>query len=98
VLGARIDRLAPSEKALLQTASVVGRQFSRRVVAAVSGLSEREVEAGLRTLVNGELVYPVAAYPEEEYTFKHALTEEVAYRSQLTRQRARLHVAVARAL
>jgi adenylate cyclase len=98
VLGARIDRLAPAEKALLQTASVVGRQFSRRVVAAVSSLSGGDVEAGLRTLVDAELVYRTAAHPEEEYTFKHALTEEVAYHSQLNKQRARTHAAVADAL
>ncbi|HEY3239914.1 MAG TPA: AAA family ATPase, partial [Acidimicrobiia bacterium] len=98
VLGARIDRLAPSEKILVQTAAVVGRQFSRRVVGRVSGLSEPDLKAGLRTLVDAELVYQAGAYPEEEYTFKHALTEEVAYGSQLAKQRARTHVAVARAV
>jgi adenylate cyclase len=98
VLGARIDRLAPSEKRLLQTAAVVGRQFSRRVVGQVSELSESELTAALRNLVDAELVYQAAAYPDEEYAFRHALIEEVAYRSQLAKQRARTHAAVARAL
>jgi class 3 adenylate cyclase/tetratricopeptide (TPR) repeat protein len=98
VLSARIDRLAPSEKRLVQTAAVVGRQFSRPVVGRVSGLSESDLTAALRTLVDAELVYQAAAYPEEEYTFKHALTEEVAYGSQLAKQRVRTHAAVARTL
>ncbi|MCA1844925.1 MAG: AAA family ATPase, partial [Actinobacteria bacterium] len=98
VLGARIDRLAPSEKMVLQAASVVGRQFSRRVVAAVSAQSEGDVEAALRVLVDAELIYQTVPGPDEEYTFKHALTEEVAYHSQLTKQRVRTHAAVARAL
>jgi adenylate cyclase len=98
VLAARIDRLPPPEKALLQTASVVGRQFSRRVITTVAGLSDDEVDADLRTLIDAELIYRTAAGPDDEYTFKHALTEEVAYGSQLARQRGRTHAAVARVL
>jgi class 3 adenylate cyclase/tetratricopeptide (TPR) repeat protein len=98
VLSARIDRLGPSEKTVVQTAAVVGRQFSRSVVGAVCGLSEKEVTAALRTLVDAEFVYRTASYPEDEYTFKHALTEEVAYGSQVARHRTRTHAAVARAL
>jgi adenylate cyclase len=98
VLGARIDRLPERDKALLQTAAVVGRQFSRRVVGRVSGLAEPDLDAALRTLVEAELVYETAVFPEVEYTFKHGLTEEVAYNSQLARRRARIHTAVAEAL
>ncbi len=98
VLAARIDRLSPRDKALLQTAAVVGRQFSRRLLSAVTGVADQDLEAALRTLVEAELIYEAAAYPEEEYTFKHALVEEVAYGSQLARRRARVHVAVAEAL
>ena len=98
VLAARIDRLSERDKALLQTAAVIGRQFSRRVVGRVSGLADDELDGALRTLVEGELVYETATYPEEEYTFKHALTEEVAYGSQLAKRRARIHAAVAGAL
>jgi adenylate cyclase len=98
VLGARIDRLRPADKHLLQTAAVVGRQFSRRVVGVVAGLPETELDAALASLVDAELVYGAATYPDEEYIFKHALTEEVAYGSQLARSRAASHAAVATAL
>ncbi len=98
VLAARIDRLFERDKALLQTAAVVGRQFSRRLVGRVSGLADHELDAALRTLVEADLIHEAAVYPEDEYAFKHALTEEVTYRSQLARRRARVHVAVARAL
>ena len=99
VLAARIDRLPERDKALLQTAPVIGRQFSgppgrpgRRPAPT------HELEAALRSLVDAEFVYETATYPEEEYAFKHALTEEVAYRSQLAKHRARTHAAVAGAL
>jgi class 3 adenylate cyclase/tetratricopeptide (TPR) repeat protein len=97
VLEARIDRLADAEKAVLQTASVIGREFSepvlRRVVDAEAGLS-----AALAALVEAELIYEQTLYPDIEYAFKHPLTQEVAYASQLSERRARTHSAVARAL
>ncbi|MCA1843577.1 MAG: hypothetical protein LC792_10410, partial [Actinobacteria bacterium] len=98
VLTARMDRLSERDKTLLQTAAVIGRQFSRQVVGRVSDLAEDQLEAALRTLVEAEFVYETAGGVEEEYTFKHALTEEVAYSSQLTRRRTRIHAAVARTL
>ena len=98
VLAARIDRLPEREKSLLQTASVIGRQFPGPLAGRVAGLADHEREAALRSLVEGEFVYETATYPEDEYAFKHALTEEVAYRSQLAKHRARTHAAVARAL
>ena len=98
VLTARIDRLSERDKALLQTAAVIGRQFSGPLAGRVAGLVDHELEAALRSLVEGEFIYETATYPEDEYAFKHALTEEVAYRSQLARHRARTHAAVARVL
>jgi adenylate cyclase len=98
VLAARIDRLAERDKSLLQTAAVIGRQFSRRLVGRVSGLADHERDAALRTLVEAELIVEAAVYPEDEYAFKHALTEEVTYGSQLARRRARIHAVVAQAL
>lgn len=98
VLGARIDRLSGREKTLLQTAAVAGRRFSRRLLGSVAGLTDTDVDAALRTLMETELIYEAVAYPEEEYTFKHALVEEVAYGSQLTKRRVRTHAALARAL
>ena len=98
VLAARVDRLPDREKAVLQTASVAGRQFTARLLERVTGLPATELDAALQTLVEAELVYETAEYPYAEYAFKHALTEEVAYGSQLARRRATLHAAVAAAL
>jgi class 3 adenylate cyclase/tetratricopeptide (TPR) repeat protein len=97
VLEARIDRLADTEKAVLQTASVIGPEFSdtvlRRLVDGEDGLSE-----ALAGLVDAELIYEQALYPDVEYAFKHPLTREVAYTSQLSEHRAQTHAAVAGAL
>ena len=98
VLVARIDRLAEREKAILQTASVIGREFSDLVLARVSGLPVAELEEALHALVAGEFLTQQALYPNAEYVFKHALTEEVAYGSQLAARRAEIHAAVARAV
>jgi len=98
VLAARIDRLPERAKTVLQTASVIGREFSDAVLARVAGLPLAELEAALRSLVAGEFLYQQSLYPAAEYAFKHALTEEVAYRSQLAGTRARIHAAVAHAV
>jgi hypothetical protein len=98
VLAARVDRLAARDKAVLQAASVIGRQCPGRLLGRVVGLGEEELRAALVTLVDAELLYETGGYPDEEYAFKHALTEEIAYGSQLTVSRARSHIAVAEAL
>ena len=95
VLAARIDRLAPSHKELLQTAAVIGRQFSTRLLGRVSGLAGQVLKDGLRALVEAELINDASTSAEERYAFKHALTEEVAYGSQLVRRRSRIHASVA---
>ena len=98
VLTARVDRLPPREKALVHAAAVIGRQFSGRLAGRVAGLDDEAAASALQALVEGEFVYETASFPEEEYTFKHTLTEEVAYRSQVARHRARTHAAVAESL
>jgi len=98
VLASRIDRLAENEKRVLQTASVIGNAFTEPVLKRVAELSEPDVDAALRSLEGAEFLYPEALYPEVEYSFKHPLTQEVAYRSQLSERRARVHAVVARAL
>jgi class 3 adenylate cyclase/tetratricopeptide (TPR) repeat protein len=103
VLAARIDRLAEREKQALQTAAVIGKEFSEPVLTQVLGnLAPRdaaaaEVAAALRTLTQAEFVYEQGLYPVAEYTFKHPLTQEVAYDTLLRERRARVHAAVARA-
>ena len=98
VLAARIDRLPEREKTILQTASVFGREFSDAALARVTGMAPEELDAALRSLTAGEFLFQRALYPEGEYAFKHALTEEVAYHTQLANTRARIHAAVARAI
>jgi adenylate cyclase len=98
VLGARIDRLPEREKHVLQTAAVIGKEFGEPVLRRVEGLPETELAAALRALAQAELVYETALYPEAEYAFKHPLTQEVAYGSQLGDRRKRVHAAVARSI
>jgi adenylate cyclase len=98
VLAARIDRLAEREKQLLQTASVIGKQFAEPVLRQVAGLSESELAEALRCLIRSEFIFEEALYPEAEYAFAHPLTQEVAARSQLAERRRAVHAAVARAL
>ncbi len=96
VLAARIDRLDEREKHVLQTASVIGRVFSRDILTAV--VQDAGVDDALSTLADSELVYEESVYPEVEYAFKHALIQDVAYASQLKGRRTDLHVRVATAL
>jgi adenylate cyclase len=98
LLAARIDRLPEREKALLQSAAVIGREFSEPVLRRVSGLPDNELAAALDALARAELVYQRALYPETQYAFRHPLTQEVAYHSQLHEPRAQTHAAAAAAL
>jgi class 3 adenylate cyclase/tetratricopeptide (TPR) repeat protein len=98
VLAARIDRLPESDKALLQTASVIGREFAESLLRRVADLEGSDLGDSLRALAQAEFLLETALYPEAEYTFKHPLTQEVAYGSQLRERRARVHEAVAKAL
>jgi class 3 adenylate cyclase/tetratricopeptide (TPR) repeat protein len=98
VLSARIDRLAEREKAVLQAAAVIGKEFPEPVLARVTELEPTELEVALRALVAGEFVFEQELYPESVYAFTHPLTQEVAYGSQLGEHRAGFHAAVARAI
>jgi class 3 adenylate cyclase/tetratricopeptide (TPR) repeat protein len=98
VVATRIDRLREREKQALQTASVIGREFSEPILSAVLDWPDGDLSKALRELKNGEFVYERSLYPVTEYAFKHPLTQEVALSSQLRERRARTHAAVARAL
>jgi class 3 adenylate cyclase len=98
VLAARIDRLPEPEKLLLQTASVIGKSFSEPILRRVAELGDGDLPAALHALTSAEFLYQETLYPEVEYSFKHPLTQEVVYRSQLGERRARVHDAVARAI
>jgi class 3 adenylate cyclase/tetratricopeptide (TPR) repeat protein len=97
VVAARVDRLGEREKSVLQTAAVIGPEIPRRVLEQVSGLPAYELDAALRQLIESDFLVERTVYPEAEYAFKHPLTEEVAYRSQLGENRRRVHADVARA-
>jgi tetratricopeptide (TPR) repeat protein len=98
VLAARIDRLSPEEKELLQTLAVVGRQFPIGVIRGVVQLSEVELDRMLGDLQLAEFVNEQPAFPETEYILKHALTQEVAYNSILVERRKQIHEQAAQAI
>jgi len=100
VLAARIDRLAEWEKLVLQTAAVIGREFTEPVLRRVVGAApaDGDLAAALHALVAAEFLYQDALYPEALYTFRHPLTREVAYRTQLAVRRAQVHALVAGAV
>ena len=98
VLAARIDRLGETDKEVLRTAAVIGRDFSERTLRRIVDLEEHELADSLRKLSAAEFIYERSLYPHAEYSFKHPLTEEVAYRSQLAERRAETHAAVAEAI
>ena len=94
VLAARIDRLPPEEKRLLQTAAVIGTEVPFALLQAIVELSEEELRRGLGHLQAAEFLYETSLFPELEYTFKHALTHEVAYGSLLQERRRALHARI----
>ncbi len=98
ILAARIDRLAEREKRVLQTASVIGKEFPESILREVADLPDQELHPALSALRSAEFLYEQALYPEPEYSFKHPLTHEVAYKSQLAERRRAVHAAVARAI
>lgn len=104
VLAARLDRLPEREKRLLQTASVIGKEFSQKILKAViatafaDNLNETDLAEAIAGLSQAEFIFEASLYPEVEYAFKHPLTQEVAYTSQLESRRTELHRSVARGI
>jgi class 3 adenylate cyclase/DNA-binding winged helix-turn-helix (wHTH) protein/tetratricopeptide (TPR) repeat protein len=98
VLAARIDRLTPEEKYLLQTAAVIGTEVPLPLLQAIAELPETALSHGLAHLQAAELLYETRLFPTPEYTFKHALTHEVAYNSLLLERRRVLHERIVEAL
>jgi class 3 adenylate cyclase/tetratricopeptide (TPR) repeat protein len=94
ILAARIDRLPPDDKQLLQTASVIGKDVPWALLFEVSELAEDDLRPALARLQAAELVYEAKLFPDLEYTFKHALTHEVTYGSLLQDHRRALHARI----
>ncbi|MCY1254254.1 TOMM system kinase/cyclase fusion protein [compost metagenome] len=91
VLAARIDRLSVAQKELLQSLAIIGKEFSLSLIKHVTALPDDELRTRLGDLQAGDFIYECPAFPEVEYAFKHALTQEVAGNSLLTGQRSVLH-------
>jgi predicted ATPase len=98
VLAARIDRLPAEEKRLLQTAAVIGTEAPLPLLQAVAELPEAALQRGLATLQAAEFLYETQLFPEQAYTFTHALTHEVAYGSLLQERQRALHSKIVAAI
>jgi len=98
VLAARIDRLSPEDKRLLQTAAVIGTNVPFALLRGIADVPEAALHRGLAHLQAAEFLYETRLFPEPDYTFKHALTHEVAYGSLLLERRRVLHAGLVEAL
>ncbi len=98
ILAARIDRLAPEAKRLLQAAAVIGKDVPLPLLLAIADAPEHEVRAELTRLQAAEFLYETRLFPDLEYTFKHALTHDVAYGGLLHDRQRALHARIAEAI
>jgi class 3 adenylate cyclase/tetratricopeptide (TPR) repeat protein len=98
VLAARIDRLPSEEKQLLQTAAVIGTEVPFALLQAMAEVPEEVLRLGLTHLQAAEFLYETRLFPEHEYTFKHALTQQVAYETLLQERRRALHARIVEVL
>jgi class 3 adenylate cyclase/tetratricopeptide (TPR) repeat protein len=98
VLAARIDRLPPADKHLLQCAAVVGKDVPLALLREIAELPDTQLHRGLGQLQAAEFLYETSLFPDLEYTFKHALTHEVAYQGLLHERRRALHARITDAI
>ncbi len=98
MLAARIDRLDPENKRLLQAAAVIGTDVPFSLLQAVADEPEDRLRQGLAQLQATEFLYETRLFPDLEYTFRHALTHEVAYGGLLQERRRELHARIVEAI
>jgi class 3 adenylate cyclase/tetratricopeptide (TPR) repeat protein len=98
ILAARIDRRPAEDKRLLQAASVIGKHVPFTLLRAIADMPEHSLRRALTDLQAAEFLYETSVFPDLEYTFKHALTHEVAYASVLHERRRALHGRIVAAL
>jgi class 3 adenylate cyclase/tetratricopeptide (TPR) repeat protein len=91
VIMSRVDSLPEGAKEMLQTGSVIEREFTYELVKKVTGLPERELLSHLSVLRDSELVYERGIFPQSTYIFKHALTQDVVSDSILMKRKKQLH-------
>ena len=98
VIATRMNRLSSDERNLLQSAAVIGKDVRVGILRAVTGVSDEAFDAVLRSMRRAEFMYETRAYPDLEYTFKHALTHEVVYDSLFPETRRELHARIVEAI
>ena len=98
VIMARVDVLPENAKKILQTASVIGREFKYELIMKLTTLPEKELLSYLSILKDSELIYERGIYSESTFIFKHALTQEVVYDSILKNIKKNLHENTGRAI
>jgi len=97
IVAARMDRLEENLKRIMQVASVIGREFAFRILQTIMGM-RKELKSHLLNLQGLEFIYEKSLFPELEYIFKHALTQEVAYNSLLQKRRQEIHARIGQAI
>jgi len=98
VIMSRIDSLPEGAKSILQTGSVIEREFPHKLIRQITALSEKELLSHLSILKDSELLYERGIHPQSSYVFKHALTREVVHDSILKNKRKKLHEQIGNAL
>jgi len=98
VILARLDRLSPTAKHLLQYAAVIGTDVSIPLLQVVAGLSDTDLAQALHQLQHAEFLYELPTHTDPMYTFQHALTQEVAYHSLVLHVRQQYHARIAHLL
>jgi len=98
VLTARLDRLTPAAKRVLQMAAVIGKEVPCALLAALTGLSREALAEILAQLQAAELLHETCLVPESVYTFKHVLIQETAYQALLESSRRQYHLQIAQIL
>ena len=94
----RTHRLDEPLRQVLEVASVIGRTVPVGLLEAVTGRPEAALAADLGRLQAAEFLYETRLFPEVEYTFKHALTQDVAYGSVKPDERRALHARIVKAI
>jgi class 3 adenylate cyclase/tetratricopeptide (TPR) repeat protein len=97
IIAARMDRLEESLKRIMQVASVIGREFAFRILQAITEMKQ-DLKSNLLNLQGLEFIYEKSLFPELEYIFRHALTQEVAYNSLLLKRRKEIHHSIGQAI
>ncbi len=95
IIAARIDRLTDTQKQALQTAAVIGQEFTQEMLSSICDLGGEDLADALHVLQDGNYIYELQLEPEREFGFAHPLTQQVAYKSQLRDRRARIHARMA---